>query len=745
MAFVSIPGFHSLPEAGYLPTERTSALIAALGKNKSFSLVETQIRQAEQFVDEMLVVDVECDQVPTKNTVGIGYPERLAILVSSTGIPVVYPLRADFPDVLHRNSAPLGYPKDLCLYAEPVPAVMRSWTPETFLKRIEWWLYSTATQTLHSADQPVEGFFYRTGHELILPPDVDTRLANGEHFFLERLVTRPDKRMTLRANLAPNGHATPTTTADFIHLQLPPLVHGYIEFGYTLGELHDALLLKAYDLAVALQENISAAVPPEGIPTTGQNSLTTVLLEVPIIRNEGGAIEAYRKQAFLLFESKFSLGEALGCLFMHNGRYFKESSVGGHTHTSDVWRGKQFDATEVVYKTDRLSAQFQSAVENPGPKGTLLGVGALGSSVLEQWVRAGWGEWTIVDKDHIRPHNLVRHMATYDDVGLPKTDAMVRRMNAISIAGTTVNGITADILKDEEREAVAAIKSSSLVVDASTTLDYPRKASLIAGNPRHASIFITPSGRDGVVMLEDTNRRTTLISLEAQYYRAIISHDWGTHHLDGNAGTYYSGAGCRDISLRLSSSQVNVHAAIQSAWLTKNAQLEAASINIWQSDPTSGGVQVQTVPVAEEIRFTTNGSNVIFDSGLKSKLEQMRAERLPAETGGILLGYWDLNLDAIVLVDALAAPPDSNADSTSFVRGSEGLLNQVIETRRRTANVVSYIGEWHSHPPGASSNPSMTDMAQLAILAQQMSNDGLPVISLIVGEGEFSLLKGTAL
>ena len=56
--------------------------------------------------------------------------------------------------------------------------------------------------------------------------------------------------------------------------------------------------------------------------------------------------------------------------------------------------------------------------------------------------------------------------------------------------------------------------------------------------------------------------------------------------------------------------------------------------------------------------------------------------------------------------------------------------------------MVGYVGEWHSHPPGHSAKPSNDDLHQLAILALRMAEDGLPVASLIVGEGEFRVMQG---
>ena len=101
-----------------------------------------------------------------------------------------------------------------------------------------------------------------------------------------------------------------------------------------------------------------------------------------------------------------------------------------------------------------------------------------------------------------------------------------------------------------------------------------------------------------------------------------------------------------------------------------------------------------------------------------------------------MLGYFDLVLRKIFIVDALAAPPDSLGDPTGFVRGIDGLENTVKEAGRRTAHVVGYVGEWHSHPRHHAANPSGDDLLLLADLATALEHEGLPALMLIVGEHE---------
>lgn len=747
MDYVLLPGYtpllaggvaHSLPLA--------AALFNAVDKSNSFELVELGSINHAGNTGEVLLVELRCGAVPSHNPVGIKYRERFAIVVRpSDQIPEVYPLRVDFPNVWHRNLPLPGYPPDLCLYNEPVRATRRTFTAENFLKRIEWWVRSTANETLHAADQPVEQLFFRTRYEIVLPFDFEARQKAGEPFGISHMFTRAKDATTLVGTFQADVKGAATEAfSELVLINVPPQVHGTVILApNTVRDLHSWLLQRGVDLKAFLTDHIQKKVDPSGTPKNGGPKTLALLLRMPVTRQQDSAVESVQHRAFFVSKRLFEIGKLLGALIEHDGKLYSSAGVLGG-HTAEEWQAVAVESTEVLFQNDQQAARRQSGIRDVGPKGALLGVGALGSAIYDIWVRSGWGTWTPVDKDHLKPHNITRHTATFMEVGMTKVDAVMQHAHAIAVGQTHIAGLDADVVESSDAKLQELLTTSELVVDVTTTLDYPRKASVNAEYARHISAFISPSGADAVLLAEDSQRKTTLLSLEAQYYRAVISSGWGAEHLRNNYGTFWSGAGCRDISVALPYSHVLAHAATQAEQLMELSKHEDAAIRVWVRDTVTGNVQAHAVPVEEQVTYSMGAYVAYMDKGLEAKLFKLREASLPSETGGILLGYWDFNVNALVLVDALPAPSDSVANRESFVRGTDGLLDTLVEVKRRTAGIVSYVGEWHSHPRGVKAQPSSDDLLQLATLSTRMAEDGMPVVSIIVGEGEIQLMQGQA-
>jgi integrative and conjugative element protein (TIGR02256 family) len=733
-----------IADAAALTIPRAKALFDSVLRQRDYTVVQLLQHSAGDVPTlECLVVEVECDGVPPKNTTGINYRERLALCVPDDPklLIEVLALRKDFPVLMHQNQGIPGAAASLCLYFEPVATVMRTWTPQSFLRRIQWWLEKSARGELHPADQPVEHLFFATKYELVLPWNLaELRKSTAHRFVIAKGSERPGKGFTCFLEAIPRDEAFQAGTAAPIELVLPPVIHGFVERDpVTLGQLADLLSRRGIDLIAALRAELHGRVGDAGIAATADAKFTVLLLHIPICRADGEAPDRTSHRAFVVMIGAMELGVAIGALMLHEKRHFKDLL---NTQPATQWRTQDVLPMDVLSRNDTAAARKQSGIPEEGPSGVLIGAGSLGSAMLNLWGRAGWGQWTVIDKDHVKPHNLSRHVAYAQHIGDPKASVLADLHAAAMHGASEVTALNLDASDFKQSALTDALTAAKLVVDASTTLEYPRAASAVDAFARHCSVFITPDGNAAVLLAEDARRSLRLRTLEAQYYRALIQEAWGKDHLAGNASSFWSGASCRDISMVMPYSRIMGQASTLAEQIPRAAEREEALIRVWQRDPTRGMVNVYEVPPLSERRMKLGEFDLFIDAGVEGQLREYRTKGFPNETGGVLLGYYDFNVGAVVVVVGLSAPPDSKASPGSFERGIAGLAKAVSEASRRTAGIVNYIGEWHSHPPGHSASPSKDDLIQLVHLALGMADDGLPGVQLIVGEDDLQVLQG---
>ncbi len=241
-------------------------------------------------------------------------------------------------------------------------------------------------------------------------------------------------------------------------------------------------------------------------------------------------------------------------------------------------------------------------------------------------------------------------------------------------------------------------------------------------------------------MLEDSDRNIKIDCLETQYYRALLNSNWGEKHLQGHLGNVVVGAGCRDVSTVMSFEEVSLHSACLARQVRLLTRIDSSAIRVWRSCKATGSVDCKKVTVEPCIEINECGWRVVYDRAIHAKLKAERQRAIPLETGGVVLGYIDQKLKTIFMVDVLEAPPDSESSKTHFIRGVEGLNERIGDAESRTAKIVGYIGEWHSHPAFVPPSPSRYDKRLVNYLADALADDGLPILMIIIGSsGEVNI------
>ena len=201
---------------------------------------------------------------------------------------------------------------------------------------------------------------------------------------------------------------------------------------------------------------------------------------------------------------------------------------------------------------------------------------------------------------------------------------------------------------------------SDIILDASASIPVARHlVHDVDASARRISIFLNPSGTDVVMLVEDGKRLITLDSLEMQYYRYLINDPSLENHLLRPPERIRYATSCRDVSSPIPQDFVAMQAAICSRTIHQVTSDEKAFLSIWCTDVDQMNVQRHMIPVQNPISCEQNEWTLCTDDGLMNKFYEARAGKLPNETGGVLVGTYDIERKIVYVVDCLPSPLDS--------------------------------------------------------------------------------------
>jgi hypothetical protein len=718
-----------------LSTPKARDLVQLLVRGHPYArLVECRVVDAEDVV--VVDLDVEVPQAPAHDIRSV---ERASIGFDREDrrTPEVLALRADFPVVPHQNLRPRERPRSLCLFEEHYVDLKRRWTAAMLVERLREWLRLTARGELHGDDQPLEVLLLTTAGTIIVPHDLfGTHTSESvQPVSLEAWQDDRGRWMVVAQKVASTGSSSSRKDG-------PQLVaatfsgvarqHGAIRrTPATLAELHDLLAEGGDDLLGHIRNGISSW---KEAPTALESRLL-LLVSVPKTRTAGSEVEVTDLWAFLTSRTIRQIGEAVG----------KWEVKGGHIgallpiDTSKRGEAVSIELLNVVRTLPRAGAAWLSGRSAPtGARLTAIGAGALGSQVLMNAARSAFGRWTVIDDDFLLPHNLVRHASDRRFVGGSKSLVVSLVANDIVDEAPAFTPIVADVLSpgDQQSAVETNLREADAIVDMSASLSVSRFLARDApGSGRRIAAFLNPAGTDVVLLAEDRARAISLDIVEMQYYRVVLHDPALAGHLQAPPGRVRYGRSCRDVSARLSQELVSLHAALITRALREALDSDNATCRVWQAGDGEAGVRAFRFNLAPAREYRCGEWTICTDAMLLNRLAQLRDERLPRETGGVLLGTFDLGRRIVYIADTIPSPPDSSEWPTAYIRGCEGLEGEVRQAEERTGQQLQYVGEWHAHPSGHECQPSKDDLTLLAWLTHQMGSDGLPGIVLIVGDG----------
>lgn len=675
-------------------------------------------------------VDVEVPQHPVHQ---INKRETFAAIFARHDrlAPEVLASRKDFPQVPHLLLRREEYPRSLCLYDEPWQSLKLSWTPPAFIERIRTWLALTARGELHGTDQPLEPILGEWEYYIILPTDIFVKKTGGPERLLVHIVEAGPKPAVLIARHLDDplarGTGAPFVATTF---RCEPQEHGVIRrCPTTFAELCELTAGANFDLNEALQVRLRSWLEHKDV----HPARLIITIWFPKTRNVNAPPESSDIWAFAFCDNIRDIGIALNLWARHGNALAPLLSGVGAPDLSKL-------SITVLNPTPALTRKMAALLNghaNHAPDLiAAIGAGALGSQTILKLIRAGFGEWVIIDNDRLFPHNLARHELDGYDVGLPKAVALASRANATIEGPPVVTPLIIDVLDPGVNETLLgeALRDTSVILDFSASVPVARAlAQDYRSEARRLSVFLNPTGIDLIVLAEDRERSISLDALEHQYYRSIIHHPDLADHLRTEDGRTRYAQSCRDVTSTVSEEFVGLHSAIAARAIREAISDSASSITVWRAD-NDLIVKKIAVEVSQSCQLKTGEWQVCFDEVLTQRLAELRNTKLPNETGGVLLGSFDLHRKIVYITDTVPSPPDSEEWPVLYIRGCAGLKPEVERISRISRGMLQYVGEWHSHPDGCSCAPSVDDCKVFAWLTAHMSVDGFPALMIIAGE-----------
>jgi integrative and conjugative element protein (TIGR02256 family) len=721
-----VPG-DAVITAEQLKIAKAREFARALRRLPFVRLIECRRSESPAFEAVAFETEVEIPQHPVRD---IRPREILAVVFpgDASVLPDTLALRADFPLVPHLNSRSPELPRSLCVFEDAFPEFSFKWSPVRFLEDIRTWLARTARNELHQPNQPLEPLLEPGALELIFPPSILVGVENGDHLFLRHDLVGNARRSVFIREKVPTANLA---TMFAVYLKGTVQTHGVMRRKpETLAELQEFLKSSGIDAVGSTQRALREYSDKGG--RNGSGTLLVLLLDLPKAREPGGSAQAVDQLAFVVNASVEELCVALGVSQRFNGNV--GLLIGGGFGETTPSQLSVIPMRRLSLLTLESAAAF-NGVEAVADSMAFVGLGALGSQVFMNLWRSGFGQWTLIDRDWLLPHNHARH-ALIEGVGESKAMAMADQAAKI-FPDQVPKSMAADLLVPGSQlaELEAAFQGSRVVIDCSASVAVGRQLARRFPGGRRISAFLNPSGTDLVILAEPEDRSVRLDQLEMMYYRAILENQkLHSHLVRSDQPVRYSNA-CRDLSAVVAQDHIALHAAIASRAIRRFLGNPAGAIAIWRANP-DGTVDRLDVPIVAAIEVSLGGWRIVFDAAVKRVLRTYRSRRLPNETGGVLLGAFDLDRKSVFVSDVLGSPDDSREWPTVYIRGSAGLRLAVQDAERLTQGGLEYVGEWHSHPDRFSGEASSTDKRALRLLSNEMGEDARPAVMFIVAQKE---------
>jgi len=692
--------------------------------------------------DEKEGIELEIQpDIPTYPVQDIRKTERLCVFFDQDEmtVPEVRAMRKDFPsELLHLNLTKPDMPKSLCLFEEDYRWVCRTMTWEQFLLRILMWFKRAAHDEQHLADQPLEPFLL-TNKKVIFDPEDLARDLVDQVLVCVLLAEKPwpvycvqpvhiDKKMPQQSCYVAVPIYTQAWPSRVIN-ETPTSVAGlHTLLKETVGfDLIEELQRKTVEFYHKIEKF------DKGIRRVLMNGRWLLVVMLPKVREAEGKTETVEKLAFFVLESIGEVGRKLGVLEASDGIWGRVL-IDVAPHKLDSC---ELEIAIPISTFDRGLAKRMAGVEEKETvEITAIGAGAIGSQVILNLARMGIGKWSIIDEDLMLPHNSSRHALPPRFDGRAKANALAEEISVLLNNEVAARGILGDVIQDlvENAEVRDAIETADRILDCSASAAVSRHLANVDKRGPITCLYLMQGGRYLIILDEGLDRKIRLDDLEVQL--AVASYEdsnlLGMLRAKNMSGIRYGGA-CREVTTVLAQDVVGTHSGIAARYFRDNIRTSEPSINVWELQKKEISIARHSINVDIVKVVNKNGWEIRISKHAIDMMKDYRKKKLPNETGGVLLGSIDRIAQIIYIGTVLPSPPDSIEWPRQYIRGIKGLKNKVEAIKTETGENLWYIGEWHTHGSGVSSQPSLLDIEAHKKVVAYMSEEGYPGVMLIQG------------
>jgi hypothetical protein len=672
-------------------------------------------------------------EIPQRPVTDIRKSERMCVTFPGDPNqgPGVFALRKDFPsDLQHLNLTEANKPKSLCLFEEDYRELKTTLTAELLLNRIFSWLTRAANDEQHLVDQPLEPFLL-SSETVIFSSDIFDNDLSDRVLIVIPLADKPRRVYRVEAIPADGDRKKLPQPPCFMAVPVatqPWYSRTINQTPTSVEDLNSLLSTVGVDLVQVLQQKTVEIFDNKHHDIfLGYEWLLLVRLRKT--REIGGDVETTEDWAFFILDTVGNLGQKLGVLAKHDGTWARCLGQNEPVNLNS-------SLVLTTRPTKALNRKLANRLAGVDTESTLsiaaVGAGAIGSHVMSNLARQGIGKWTIIDEDQVLPHNHSRYALSSRLEGRSKAKVLAEEIQILLNDQEAASGIDKDVMEIEKKVAKKIFGQADHILDFSVSPAVSRfLASFNAKAPR-SCIFLLKEGFVLVIICEGLGRRVRLDDLEIQL--AIASTEKsklkGLFKASGNRPIRYSGS-CRDITTVLAQDVVATQSGLASCFLKENMMSDHPSMTVWhlsRDDLTIRRVDIKPCFVSV---YGVGDWKVRISQHALGLMKRYRSQALPNETGGVLLGSFDILSRVIYVGTVLPSPPDSKEWPMTYIRGIKGLKKRINNVRKNTGGHVMYVGEWHSHPKGFTAKPSRDDLLAHHWLAIQMSQEGYPGVMII--------------